>query len=207
MTRIAVIQGHPDRGESHFCHALAEAYVQGAVVAGHQIRRLDIASLDFPVLRSAADFYGGRAPADIATAQESLRWADHLLIVYPLWHGHCPALLHAFLEQTFRPGFAVESTGGGMPKKLFRGKSARIVVTMGMPGWLYRRVYGAHSLKALERNVLRFAGIGPVRATLVGWMGAGVETGPFAEAFPALAGPARRRRRLEAMGRLGRQAR
>jgi putative NADPH-quinone reductase len=207
MTQIAIIQGHPDKGESHFCHALAAAYVEGASAAGHQIRRVDVADLDFPVLRSAADFYDGKAPADILRAQETLRWADHLLIVYPLWLGHSPALLHAFLEQTFRPGFAVENKGGGMPRKLLGGKSARIVVTMGMPDWFYSLAYGAHSLKALERNVLGFAGVRPIASTLIGWMGAGVETGRFARAFPALAAPARRQRQLKAMGRLGRQAR
>jgi putative NADPH-quinone reductase len=48
------------------------------------------------------------------------------------------------------------------------GKSARIVVTMGMPALVYRWYFGAHSLKSLERNVLRFAGLKPIRESLVG---------------------------------------
>lgn len=55
-----------------------------------------------------------------------------------------------------------------MGKKLLKGKSARIVVTMGMPAWMYRWYFGAHSLKSLERNILGFCGIGPIRETLVG---------------------------------------
>jgi hypothetical protein len=39
---------------------------------------------------------------------------------------------------------------------------------MGMPGFFYRWFYRAHSLKSFERNILRFCGIGPVRATVVG---------------------------------------
>jgi putative NADPH-quinone reductase len=55
-----------------------------------------------------------------------------------------------------------------MPKKLLTGKSARIIVTMGMPAFIYRWYFGAHSLKNLERNILRFVGIGPIRASLIG---------------------------------------
>ena len=38
MTRIALIQGHPTSSGGHFCHALAEAYAEGAFAGGHQVR-------------------------------------------------------------------------------------------------------------------------------------------------------------------------
>jgi putative NADPH-quinone reductase len=79
-----------------------------------------------------------------------------------------PALLKGFLEQVLRPGFAFEYQSKGMPKKLLTGKSARIVVTMGMPALVYRWYFGAHSLKNLECNIVRFVGIGPIRASLIG---------------------------------------
>lgn len=28
MTRILIIQGHPDSSEAHFCHALAQSYAK-----------------------------------------------------------------------------------------------------------------------------------------------------------------------------------
>lgn len=49
---------------------------------------------------------------------------------------------------------------------------ARGVVTMGMPGWIYRWFFGAHSLKSLERNILSFVGIKPVRETIFGMVDA-----------------------------------
>ena len=80
-----------------------------------------------------------------------------------------PAILKAFFEQVFRPGFAIRvDSPGGSWKKLLTGKSARIVVTMGMPAFLYRWYFMAHSLKSLERNILGFSGIGPIRESLVG---------------------------------------
>ena len=55
-----------------------------------------------------------------------------------------------------------------MPKKLLTGKSARIIVTMGMPALFYRWYFRAHSLKSLERNILAFCGFQPIRASVVG---------------------------------------
>lgn len=165
---IVIIQGHPDGASRHFCHALADEYAKGAQDASHEARRLDVAQLDFPLLRTKEDFEKGEPPAAIKEAQEAMKEADHLVIVYPLWLGSMPALLKAFLEQVLRPGFAFEYQSRGMPKKLLIGTSARVVVTMGMPASVYRWVYFAHSLRSLKRNILAFCGIAPIRSTLIG---------------------------------------
>lgn len=167
--RITIVQGHPDAQARRFGHALADEYVKGAEDGGHEVRRIEVAALDFPLLRTKEDFEKGTPPESLRPAQEAINWADHLVILYPLWLGSMPALLKAFFEQVFRPGFAFEyQPSGGMAKKLLTGKSARIVVTMGMPAFVYRWVFGAHSLKSLKRDTLWFCGIGPVKATLIG---------------------------------------
>jgi putative NADPH-quinone reductase len=166
---IVVIQGHPDPHGQHYCHALAQAYVEGAKSGGHLVRTIDIAHLEFPLLRSAEQYRDNLAPADIFEAQEKINWASHIVIVYPLWLGSVPALLKAFLEQTFREDFAMISRDGSARcVRLLKGKSARLVVSMGMPVLLYRLYFGAYGLKNLERSVLHFAGISPVRETLIG---------------------------------------
>lgn len=167
--RIVIIQGHPDSTARHFCHALADEYAKGCEDGGHEVRRIEVASLDFPLLRTREDFEKGRPPESIKPAQDAIKWADHLVIIYPLWLGSMPALLKAFLEQVLRPGFAFEyQKSGGMARKLLVGKSARIIVTMGMPAFVYRWIFFAHSLKSLKRNTLWFCGVGPVKATLIG---------------------------------------
>ncbi|MGH8502724.1 MAG: NAD(P)H-dependent oxidoreductase [Gammaproteobacteria bacterium] len=171
--RITIIQGHPDSAARHFGHALADAYAEGAQAAGHEVRRIELARLDYPVLRAREEWERGQPPASIRQSQDSIEWASHLVIVYPLWLGAMPALLKAFLEQVFRPGFAFEYRASGMPKKLLKGRSARIVVTMGMPAFVYRWYFRAHSLKNLERNILGFVGIGPIRASLIGMVEGG----------------------------------
>jgi putative NADPH-quinone reductase len=172
--RIAIIDGHPDPDRARFVHALADAYADGAVAGGHDIHRIEIAQLNFPVLRSRKQWTDEPLPPLLEEPQAAIGWADHIVIFYPLWLGDVPALLKAFLEQVLRPGFAM--TEGRSPKKLFKGKSAHVVATMGMPGFFYATVYRAHSLKSLERNILKFVGISPVRHTIIGAVDSNDET-------------------------------
>jgi putative NADPH-quinone reductase len=189
--RIAIIDGHPDPGRERFCHALAEAYAQAAAGAGHDVRRIAIADAAIPFLRSGEDWAEGMPVAAIRDAQDTIAWAEHLVIVYPLWLGSMPALLKAFFEQAFRPGFAIARGKRSLSPGLLKGKSARIVVTMGMPAILYRLFFRAHSLRSLERNILKFSGIGPIRETLIG----------------NVDNAARREKGMAAMSALGREGR
>lgn len=176
MRRIAVIDGHPDASEMHLDHALAGHYAQAAREAGADVRRIDIAALEIPVLHKPDDFYRGEAPESLKEAQRDIRWADHLMFVYPLWHGTMPAHMKAFVEQVFRPGFAMDYNGNGrFPKQLFKGKSAAVVVTMGMPAFIYRAYFGAHGVKSFERSVLTMCGISPVSEMLLGGAGGNCE--------------------------------
>jgi putative NADPH-quinone reductase len=167
--KILVIQGHPDAAAPHFGHALATAYADAARAAGHAVREVVIGTLDFPLLRSKADWEHGSVPPALLPVQRDIAWAEHLVFFFPLWLGGMPALLKGFLEQVARPGFAIAAEREGLlAKKLLGGRSARLVVTMGMPALVYRFVFRAHSLKALERNILGFVGIGPIHETLIG---------------------------------------
>lgn len=169
MKRIAIIPGHPTPGRGHLCHALQDAYEAGARGACHHVTNIDIAMLDFPLLRSQQDWLKGapETPTDLRHAQQAIVDADHIVLIYPLWLGTMPALLKGFLEQVLRPGVAL-SYEGRFPKALLKGKTARIVVTMGMPAMAYRWYYGAHSLKGLKRNILVFVGLNPIRHNLFG---------------------------------------
>ena len=164
---ITIIQGHPDGSRRHLCHALADAYCKGARRAGHPIRVIDLGNTPFPLLRTKDEFDHGTMPAELAEAREAIAWADHIVLIFPLWLGEMPAIVKGFLEQVLRPGFAFEvGTKGWSPK--LRGRTARVVVTMGMPAAVYRWFFGAHGLKNLRRNVLSFVGIRPIRSTLLG---------------------------------------
>lgn len=190
--RILILDGHPDPDPARYGHALAASYARGAAGMGHVVHRTNLSDLDFPDLRSVSDWEEGEPPPAIQAFQDQLSWAEHIVIIYPLWLGGMPARLKALLEQALRPAFAfggkTVSPGAGRLK----GRSARVVVTMGMPGAAYRVFYFAHSLRSLKRNILALVGIGPVRDTVIGGMGTRSDES--------------RRRCLERMRRMGERA-
>jgi putative NADPH-quinone reductase len=57
--RILIIQAHPDQRRPHLAHSLAAAYANGAEGAGHTVRRVVQATLDFPLLRSQQEWEEG----------------------------------------------------------------------------------------------------------------------------------------------------
>ena len=187
--RIVIIEGHPDPDPKRLCRALAEAYAEGAWRGRHEITRIDLAALDIPLLRTQQEFEHGALHESLQPAQEALLAAEHIVLIFPLWLGTMPALVKAFLEQVLRPGVAFRYAAGGLPRKLLAGRSARLVVTMGMPALAYRWWFRAHGIRGMERSIFGFVGIKPVRESLYG----GVET----------ASPAQHTRWLEEMRELG----
>ena len=165
---VCIIQGHPHGSGKHLCHAIADAYADGAHAAGANVHRIDLGNMIIPLLRDPADFLSA-PPEAIASAQDAIREAEHIVVVYPLWLGTMPAVVKAFFEQLCRKGFAIEaSTKGGWPKQMLKGRSARVIVTMGMPAAVYRLMFGAHGVRGFESGILGMAGIKPIRETLVG---------------------------------------
>jgi len=189
--RIAVIQGHPDPAPGRFGRALAAAYAAGATEAGHACRTIDVAARDLPLLATQQDFEHGTPPEAARAAQEIRAWAEHWVVCHPLWLGFPPARLMGFFEQALRPGFAFRYVERGLPEKLMKGRSARLVITMGMPALAHRFSLGAAST-AMRRNLLGFVGIAPTRITRIG--GAGRLDAARAEAWLG---------RLNALGRAG----
>lgn len=169
--RILIIVGHPDPEPKRLCRALAAGYAEGARSAGHDVRLIDIATLDFPLLRTMEEFGQRPMPSTLEDAAQAIRNAEHVVFIFPLWLGTMPALLKGFLEQVMRPGIAFaypEPGKGGFAKTLLDGRSARVVVTMGMPAFFYRLWYLGHGIAGMRRNILNFVGISPVRETLFG---------------------------------------
>jgi putative NADPH-quinone reductase len=102
--------GHPDPSGDHYGNALATAYAEGASECGKEVKVIDVAKLDFPLLRTKEDFERGVPPESIRPAQETISRADRLLTIYPLWLGAMPALLKGFFEQVFRLHFLLGET-------------------------------------------------------------------------------------------------
>ncbi|HPF21914.1 MAG: NAD(P)H-dependent oxidoreductase [Hyphomonas sp.] len=171
MTKsICIIDGHPDPEPHHLIHALCAAYAEGAASAGHKVERIDVARLDFSMMLTTAEFETP-PPEPILSEREKIARADHLLIGFPLWLGNMPARLKAFFEQAARGNYFLAQSDKGWPAQMMKGKSARVVVSMGMPGLVYRFGMDEGALKALERGLLGISGFHPLHHTIIGGAG------------------------------------
>jgi putative NADPH-quinone reductase len=165
MARIAIVVGHA-RQET-YCEALGEAYKRGAQAAGHDAKLFVTSRMYFdPIMREGYVRVQELEP-DLAEAHDAIPAADHLVLIFPLYLGTLPAIFKGFLERILQPDI-MEPAKTGKFVKVLKGKSARIIMTMGMPGFVYRWWFGAHALKMLKRNILGFMGVSPIRSTIFG---------------------------------------
>ncbi len=165
--KILIINGHPN--QESLCFALANAYKEGALSSGAEVKELVIANLQFnPNLQ-----YGYRKrmdwEPDLLAAWESIQWADHLVWIHPVWWGGLPAITKGFIDRVFLPGYAFKYREGSVWwDKLLKGKTAHIITTLDQPGMYYRLVYARPSINQLRRTVLKFCGISPVKVSYIG---------------------------------------
>lgn len=167
MKHIAIINGHPN--PASFCYALAEAYKKGALESGAIVKEINISGLDFdPNLRYGYQKRMELEP-DLLEAWNTIKWADHLVWVHPVWWGGMPALMKGFIDRLFLPGFAYQYRSNSVWwDKLLKGKTAHIITTLDQPGWYYRLFFGRPSVNQLRKSILEFCGISPVKLSYVG---------------------------------------
>lgn len=173
MSRICIVDGHPDPADGHLVSALAQACAEGAQDEGHEVSTIRIAALNIAFLRNAGEF-AEAPPESLREAQDKINAADHIVFLFPLWLGTMPAACKAFWEQLARGGFLLD-TGDKpdlWPQRKMKGKTVRIIVTMGMPAFAYRLFFGAHSVKAMEAGIFRISGFKHSRHTIFGGIGA-----------------------------------
>jgi len=167
MSKIAIVVGHPQRDT--YCEALGKAYQRGAQSGGHTAKLFMLAHMNFDAILREGYRRAQALEPDLVAAREALLACDHVVFVFPLWCGDMPAIMKGFIERVLQPDLlAIQAAGATANWKVFKGKSARVIMTMGMPGWFYRWYFGAHALKLLRRNILHFIGIKPVRSTIYG---------------------------------------
>lgn len=164
---ILVIQGHPN--PNSFCAGLAMAYAQGAENAGHCVKLLDLASLQFdPILRHSQAKKQPLEP-DLLKSQELITWSSHQTWFFPIWWGATPALVKGWIDRTFTQGFAYQfRENSPFWDKNLAGKTAEIICTMNTPPLIFKCVMGDGGLKGLTKTTFDFCGIETRRITRVG---------------------------------------
>jgi len=128
---ILVVNGHPDPRPERFCAALCDAYAAGAQAQGFATRRLDVGALNLSALAAKGEEDAGFC-GSVEQAFRLVRAADRLAIVFPLWADEPPAELRQMFDYVSR------LDGYLHPQALHGAKAARVVVTTGLPAFLYR---------------------------------------------------------------------
>lgn len=164
--RVLVLAANPKKDS--FISSLAEAYANSAE-KNHEVRLLKISDMEFNTDLSGGYEVESSMEDSLKSFQASLEWCEHLVILTPLWWGSLPAKLKGLIDRTFLPGFAFQyEKGKSIPKKLLKGKTARIVMTMDTPPWYYSIIQGAPAIKQLKVTTLEFVGFHSVKSKMIG---------------------------------------
>ncbi|MGI9551235.1 MAG: NAD(P)H-dependent oxidoreductase [Aurantibacter sp.] len=165
--KIVLINGHPDKESFNF--ALAEAYIKGAKKSNAELQIINVRDLRFDPNLQFGYRQRTELEPDLLESWKKIKWADHLVLIYPVWWGSVPALMKGFFDRLFLPGFAFQKKEGSLWwDKFLIQKSARIICTMDQPPWYYRLINGRPSHYAMKKLTLNFVGIKPVKITSIG---------------------------------------
>ena len=162
--RTLIILGHPDK--KSLCSTLADNYEKGAREKGGEVERINLHDLSFNSnLKNGYRIVQNLEP-DLVEAQRLIRWAGHIVIIYPVWWGGVPAILKGFIDRTFLPGFAFKYREDSSNwDKLLAGKSARLIVTSDGPVWWLYLNYFHPAVNMMKKAVLEFCGVSPITVT------------------------------------------
>lgn len=155
--KVLLVYAHPESQSLN--GALRDFAVRHLEVAGHQVQVSDLYAMKWkavldvddvterdagapfhPSLDSKRAFESGTQSEDIAREQDKLRWADVLILQFPLWWFSMPAILKGWVDRVYACGFAYgvgehsdRRWGNRYGEGMMAGKRAMLIVTTG--GW------------------------------------------------------------------------
>lgn len=154
---VLLVFAHPEPKSLN--GSLKDFMVQRMEKSGHQVQVSDLYAMQWKAVLDANDniakqegerfdpsqnsqqaFYNNTQSADIACEQEKLRWANAVILQFPLWWFSMPAILKGWVERVYTYGFAYgvgehsdKHWGNRYGEGNLAGKRAMLVVTAG--GW------------------------------------------------------------------------
>jgi len=154
---VLIVFAHPERQSLN--GAMLDVTVRELEAQGHKVQVSDLYAMhwksavdrdDFPSLSSDAPlkvwkashdgFAAGDLTEDVKAEQEKLRWADTVILQFPLWWFAMPAILKGWVDRVYASGFAYgvgehseQRWGDRYGEGVMEGKRAMLIVTAG--GW------------------------------------------------------------------------
>lgn len=162
--RVLILYAHPN--PSSFCHAILRRVEASLMAGGHEVQVKDLYAEGFNPVLSAAELGAlndGRVPEGIAREQAALRWAEALVLIYPLWWFGRPAILKGWFDKVLTNGFAFEYTAEGL-RGLLPARKALVLVTAGSDEAEFERMQAKDLiLRPVTDGTLRFCGVDEVQ--------------------------------------------
>lgn len=159
MKNILILQGNPDKNS--LIAAAAQNYYLGALKSSEKVEIIHLIDLKFDLILRQGYKSDTPLEAGLLAIQEKIKAADHLALFYPTWWGTMPALVKGFIDRVFLPNFAFVHENS-IPKKLLKGRSARVVTSMDSP-WFWYKLTGSPGFKAIKNSILGFSGFKPIK--------------------------------------------
>lgn len=76
----------------------------------------------------------------IVRHQEQIKWADHMVFVFPIWWSGPPAIVKNYFDSVYSSHFAYKYINK-VPVGLLKGKNATFISTSGGPAYYYTNFF------------------------------------------------------------------
>jgi putative NADPH-quinone reductase len=163
--KILIINGHPDA--KSYSAAITAEFTKNLDKQRHQIENLELGKMKFdPVLRFG---YRQKMPpnADIERSQQLLKWADHMVFIYPIWWSSMPSLLKGWIDRVMTPGFAYNMKSFYRHDGHLSGRTAELILTSDAPAFYYRWL-APTPVRLMRNHILKLCGIRTTRVQIFG---------------------------------------
>lgn len=166
--KTLIVFNHPNGGS--FCSAIMEAVEKGLKASGQPCRIINLDRDGFdPVMRTkdliafaGAGRIGVEAlePIDdlVKEYKDHLEWADHLVMIFPIWWMTMPAMMKGFVDKVIFPAIAYNMVKGRLVSRLPLRK-VTVITTMNTPADVYRDMFNNSIEGSLINGTFRQIGI------------------------------------------------
>jgi putative NADPH-quinone reductase len=156
--KIVVLLGNPDM--ETFSGSVADHYQAAAEDAGHEVARFNIGDMHFdPILHKGYKEIQQLEP-DLVSLQDAIKWADHIVVVYPNWWCAMPGILKGLFDRMWIPGFAFNFNKDTKKRiQHLKGKTGRVIIISGTHGPLKTWWFFGDYTNEIQHGILGFAGI------------------------------------------------
>ena len=172
--KTLIVFNHPHEGS--YCTSILHAAEKGLKAGGYPCRIINLDKDGFdPVMRSKDLKAFAMAGKDMDDAllevdplvmkyKENLEWAEHLVMIFPIWWMTSPAMTKGFIDKVIFPAVAYNMVKGRLVSRL-PVRKVTVITTMNTPSDIYKEMFDNNIEGSMIKGTFRQIGIEDV-----GWI-------------------------------------